>query len=117
VCLYVYLGQVGDGDCYAMGGIAGHAGIFSTAGDIGHFLQYMVSVLNGVNSPDSNFLNASTIKFFTTVHNATQSSRALGWTVNIDEVLVYIWTYVFIQIDINIYRCQRSFVIVIYINN
>ena len=28
------------------------------------------------------FLNATTVKLFTTVYNTTQSSRALGWSTN-----------------------------------
>lgn len=76
-------GQVADGNCYAMGGIAGHAGVFSTAPDMGTFLQYLVATLA---SPSSSvapgFLNATTIELFTTIKNVTQSSRAYGWTTN-----------------------------------
>lgn len=80
-------GQVADGDCYAMGGIAGHAGVFSTAPDIGRFLSYMLEVLK---SEDANFgidkiLNKTTLQYFTTIHNSTQSSRALGWSTNSNE--------------------------------
>jgi CubicO group peptidase (beta-lactamase class C family) len=84
-------GQVADGDCYAMGGIAGHAGVFSTAGDIGHFLRYMLSMSLTANKGSSaaqeeldrkDFLNASTVQLFTALHNSSQSSRALGWSIN-----------------------------------
>lgn len=76
-------GQVADGNCYAMGGIAGHAGVFSTAPDVGKFLQYMLSTLEGTAQHDSShFINSSTIELFTTIKNVSQSSRAYGWTTN-----------------------------------
>lgn len=98
-------GQVADGNCYAMGGVCGHAGVFSTAPDLanlaGYLLQQRVSSsLNstaqrqhyhseeGLNEGPSegvqllSFLNASTVQLFTTINNETQSSRALGWTTN-----------------------------------
>jgi serine-type D-Ala-D-Ala carboxypeptidase len=75
-------GQVADGNCYAMGGIAGHAGVFSTAPDMSKFLRYMVTTLEGSTKPAKNFLNATTIELFTTIKNVTQSSRAYGWTTN-----------------------------------
>ncbi|CAM9176715.1 unnamed protein product [Ectocarpus fasciculatus] len=79
-------GQVADGDCYAMGGIAGHAGVFSTAGDIGLFLAYM---LTAPESDAESFINASTIEHFTSIYNVSQSSRALGWTTNSNEAKDY----------------------------
>ena len=65
-----------------MGGIAGHAGVFTTAPDIAKFLRYLVTTLDGSAPSPSSFLNASTIQLFTTIKNATQSSRAYGWTTN-----------------------------------
>jgi CubicO group peptidase (beta-lactamase class C family) len=65
-----------------MGGIAGHAGVFSTAPDIGQFMQYMITTRDGSSQAASNFLNATTIELFTTIKNVTQSSRAYGWTTN-----------------------------------
>ncbi len=85
-------GQVADGDCYAMGGIAGHAGVFSTASDIGRFLSYMLAVIRSEdeNFGDDKILNKTTLQYFTTIHNGTQSSRALGWSTNSDEVKINI---------------------------
>lgn len=80
-------GQVADGDCYAMGGIAGHAGVFSTAPDIGRFLSVMLDASGGSDTTTS-FLNATTVRYFTKLYNGTQSSRALGWTTNSDEVII-----------------------------
>ena len=65
-----------------MGGIAGHAGVFSNAPDLAKFLKYMITTREGSTKPASNFLNATTIELFTTIKNATQSSRAYGWTTN-----------------------------------
>lgn len=88
-----------------MGGIAGHAGVFSTARDIGTILAYMLGASleqqrQGINGGDSggsgvtphekddfdSFLNASTVALFTTLVNASQSSRALGWSINTQQV-------------------------------
>jgi CubicO group peptidase (beta-lactamase class C family) len=77
-------GQVADGDCYAMGGIAGHAGVFSTAGDVGKFLAFML--LDSEDNEAEDFLNKTTIGYFTSIYNSSQSSRALGWTTNSAEV-------------------------------
>ena len=72
-------GQVSDGNAYAMGGIAGHAGVFSTAGDL-FTLAYRIMYPNAF--PDNVFMNATTAKYFTTEYNHTQSCRALGWSTN-----------------------------------
>jgi CubicO group peptidase (beta-lactamase class C family) len=98
-------GQVADGDCYAMGGIAGHAGVFSTAPDVATLAQYLLhqavaarsaspqsapaSLHSVAGSEKANvlpFLNATTVKLFSTVYNVTQSSRALGWSTNTPKV-------------------------------
>jgi serine-type D-Ala-D-Ala carboxypeptidase len=71
-------GQVSDGDCYAMGGICGHAGIFGSAPAVSGVLQYLVDAP----SDGGLFLNASTVSLFTSIHDPTQSSRALGWDTN-----------------------------------
>jgi CubicO group peptidase (beta-lactamase class C family) len=91
-------GQVADGDCYAMGGIAGHAGVFSTAGDVGKLAQYWLAhaestadtahpvQAGSVESGVLPFLNATTVQLFSTAYNLTQSSRALGWSTNTPQV-------------------------------
>lgn len=73
-------GQVSDGNAYALGGIAGHAGIFSDAADIftlGHRIMFASQY-----SPIDGFINATTATYFTTEYNNTQSCRALGWSTN-----------------------------------
>jgi CubicO group peptidase (beta-lactamase class C family) len=64
-------GVVSDANAYASGGISGHAGIFSTLGDVLNF--------TAVWQYPGKLLNATTIALWTTVANASFSSRALGW--------------------------------------
>jgi len=68
-------GQVNDGNSFLLGGISGHAGLFSTVGD----LEKLVHQLLGIAPSGFGFLNSTTVQKFTAVHNATQSTRALGW--------------------------------------
>lgn len=62
-----------DIDGYAMGGVSGHAGLFSDALDMTVLLRALL---------DARLVNASTVAAFTTIANASQSSRALGWDTN-----------------------------------
>jgi len=81
----VIQGQVSDGNAYALGGIAGHAGLFSNIADISLFMDaYMFH-----HSPY--FLNATTTALFTKEYNHTQSSRALGWNTNDPSVFDQGW--------------------------
>jgi CubicO group peptidase (beta-lactamase class C family) len=80
-----FQGQVSDGDCYSMGGICGHAGVFSTGIDMSRFLSAYVAAMTTTSETDANsvfMLNATTIAKFTKMYNISQSSRALGWTTN-----------------------------------
>lgn len=71
-------GEVHDENAWAMGGVAGHAGLFSTAGDLSIFAQMM---LNGGIYAHKRVLNRSTIAMFTKRDNVGDSARALGWDV------------------------------------
>jgi serine-type D-Ala-D-Ala carboxypeptidase len=66
-------GEVNDENAYALGGVAGHAGLFSTAADLSVFAQMMLNggVYNGVR-----ILADSTVQLFTT---RAAGHRALGW--------------------------------------
>lgn len=66
-------GQVNDENAFAMGGVAGHAGLFSTATDLSVFAQMMLNggVYNGVR-----IIADSTVQLFTT---RAAGHRALGW--------------------------------------
>jgi CubicO group peptidase (beta-lactamase class C family) len=68
-------GEVHDENAYALGGVAGHAGLFSSARDLAVFAQMM---LNGGEYAGRRYIQASTIASFTR-RQAESSSRALGW--------------------------------------
>ena len=70
---YPLRGEVADENAYALGGIAGHAGLFSTASDISVFAQMM---LNGGEYNGVRIVADSTIALFT---RRTSGTRALGW--------------------------------------
>jgi CubicO group peptidase (beta-lactamase class C family) len=68
-------GEVHDENAFALGGVAGHAGLFSTARDLAIFAQLM---LNRGEYGGRRYIRAETVDLFTRRHSA-QSSRALGW--------------------------------------
>lgn len=70
---YPIRGEVHDENAFALGGIAGHAGLFSTATDLAVFAQMM---LNGGEYRGVRFLKAETVELFT---RRSSGSRALGW--------------------------------------
>jgi CubicO group peptidase (beta-lactamase class C family) len=67
-------GRVHDENADAMGGVAGHAGLFSTARDLAVFAHFMLRAGRG---PEP-LVSAETLATFTGRH-APSSSRALGW--------------------------------------
>ena len=71
---YPLRGEVHDENAYALGGVAGHAGMFSTAADLSMFAQMM---LNGGEYAGVRIVSDSTIKLFT--RNKVIGNRALGW--------------------------------------
>ena len=77
-------GEVHDENAYALGGVAGHAGLFSTAGDIAEFAQMM---LNGGIYAQHRILRRSTINQFTARETIGTSARALGWDVPVAALL------------------------------
>jgi CubicO group peptidase (beta-lactamase class C family) len=68
-------GEVHDENAWAIGGVAGHAGLFSTAPDLAIFAQMM---LNGGEIGGRRVLRAETISRWTS-RQASGSTRALGW--------------------------------------
>ncbi len=68
-------GIVHDGNAWAMGGVAGHAGLFSTARDLATFAQML---LNGGSYNGAHILSPTTVARWTARQSAT-SSRSLGW--------------------------------------
>ncbi|HET7563495.1 MAG TPA: serine hydrolase [Gemmatimonadaceae bacterium] len=72
---YPLRGEVHDENAYALGGVAGHAGLFSTASDLAIFAQM---ILNGGEYNGVRIVADSTVKLFTT---RAAGSRALGWAM------------------------------------
>lgn len=71
-------GEVHDENAWAMGGVAGHAGLFSTAPDVAIFAQML---LNGGIYAHQRLLDRSIIDEFTKRVDIGNSARALGWDV------------------------------------
>jgi len=66
-------GEVQDENAYVLGGVAGHAGLFSTAEDIARFAHALVNGGHPILRPE-------TVALFTRRESApTATSRALGW--------------------------------------
>jgi CubicO group peptidase (beta-lactamase class C family) len=68
-------GVVHDGNAWALGGVSGHAGLFSTAADLAVFAQML---LNGGWYDGVRLLRPETIARWT-ARQRLRSSRALGW--------------------------------------
>ena len=69
-------GEVHDENAFGLGGVSGHAGLFSTGHDLARFVRMYLSggALDGVR-----LVSPQTIRQFTTVQDSTLSNRALGW--------------------------------------
>ncbi len=70
-------GEVHDENAWAMGGVAGNAGMFSTAGDLAAFCQML---LNGGIYAQQRLLRRSVIEQMTAAQSIAQNMRTLGWT-------------------------------------
>ncbi len=72
----IICGEVHDDNAYAMGGVAGHAGLFSSVRDIHRFLIRMDHCLRG----QDDFLPQALVQeFLTKDQQVNPSSFALGW--------------------------------------
>ena len=92
-------GEVHDENAASMGGISGHAGLFSTAPDLARFAQLMLRY-GRTDAPThgrteagthgrtdarthggagASIVDSATVAIFTAVQNPALSSRALGW--------------------------------------
>ncbi|HEX4642065.1 MAG TPA: serine hydrolase, partial [Candidatus Acidoferrales bacterium] len=69
-------GVVHDENAFALGGVAGHAGMFTTAGDLAVFCQML---LNGGVYGHHRLLNRATIAQFTAAQALAANARTLGW--------------------------------------
>jgi serine-type D-Ala-D-Ala carboxypeptidase len=83
----IILGEVHDPRSFAMGGVAGHAGLFSTADDLARYCRMLLrdGELDGVR-----ILDAKTVKLFTEPHAVpvetkgaeSKGARSYGWDVD-----------------------------------
>jgi beta-glucosidase-like glycosyl hydrolase/CubicO group peptidase (beta-lactamase class C family) len=71
-------GQVHDENAFSIGGVSGHAGLFSTAPDLAAFCQML---LNGGVYGHRRILRRATVTQFTTPQQLSGGSRTLGWTI------------------------------------
>jgi beta-N-acetylhexosaminidase len=69
-------GSVHDENAFAMGGVAGHAGLFSTASDLAAFCQML---LNGGIYGHHRALTRATISQFTAPQSIAGNAHTLGW--------------------------------------
>ena len=72
----VLCAEVHDDNAYAMGGVAGHAGLFSTVDDVDRLTNCLIACYRG----ESDFLPATIIReFWTRADRVPGSTWALGW--------------------------------------
>ena len=69
------LGEVHDPRARLLGGVAGHAGLFSTADDLARFAQAMLNSAPSFASPDA-------LAGYTAPHDVPHAVRALGWDIH-----------------------------------
>jgi serine-type D-Ala-D-Ala carboxypeptidase len=72
----VVVGEVDDENAWALGGVAGHAGLFGTAGAVGEYARHVLQVLAGRVGA---FRTDTLQTFITRRADVPGSSRALGW--------------------------------------
>ena len=69
------VGEVHDENCWALGGSAGHAGLFGTAAAVGAFARAMLRTIGG----EPILAQLTTVHQFIKKRDIPGSSRALGW--------------------------------------
>jgi len=74
-------GEVHDENASLLGGAAGHAGLFSTAGDIAKLLEILIT--NG-NVNGDQFIQKETVELFTSKKNS-KNKRLLGWNLKSEK--------------------------------
>lgn len=74
-------GEVHDGNAYVLGGVAGHAGLFSTADDLAIFCQML---LNNGKYKNKQLLSPLIVKAMTTnqLSEKFEEKRGLGWGIS-----------------------------------
>ncbi|MCA9129189.1 MAG: DUF1343 domain-containing protein [Planctomycetales bacterium] len=74
-------GTVHDPRCYALNGIAGHAGLFSTANDLAKYAHMMLGkgTLHVDGQVDTTVLSPQTVAAMTQGYRVSSGLRGLGW--------------------------------------
>ena len=70
------VGEVHDENCWALGGAAGHAGLFGSAAGVGDFARVVLGALAG---RDARLSTTEIVRTFVARYSAATGSRALGW--------------------------------------
>ena len=70
------VGEVDDENCWALGGAAGHAGLFGEVAGVGSFARLVLLAWHGGGAGG---LDQATLKVFLEKSRVPGSSRALGW--------------------------------------
>jgi CubicO group peptidase (beta-lactamase class C family) len=70
------IGEVDDDNAWALGGTAGHAGLFGVVGSVGECARHLLQVLDGRTGA---FTRTTAETFITRRTEIPGSSRALGW--------------------------------------
>jgi CubicO group peptidase (beta-lactamase class C family) len=70
------VGEVHDENAWALGGVAGHAGLFGAAEAVGDFAR---AILRALTSGDDRIARNETVRHFVTRVSEVPGSRALGW--------------------------------------
>jgi CubicO group peptidase (beta-lactamase class C family) len=73
----VLVGEVQDGNAWALGGVAGHAGLFGTAPAVGRFARDILALLRGERGAP--LATPERVRQFAARTAVPGSSRALGW--------------------------------------
>ena len=71
--------EVDDDNAWAMGGVAGHAGLFGTAAAVGAFARIVMRALRGERDAERLVAGRDTVRRFLAPSTVPGSSRALGW--------------------------------------
>jgi CubicO group peptidase (beta-lactamase class C family) len=69
------VGEVHDENAWALGGVAGHAGLFGTVPAVGAFARHVLATYHA----DTELARQNTLVRFTTRSTVPRSSRAVGW--------------------------------------
>ncbi len=78
------VGEVHDDNAHAAGGVLGHAGLFSTAADLGRFSREMIAAARGEKSS----FDRDVVREFFSARAAPDTSRVLGWDTPSDPPVI-----------------------------